>query len=180
MREFLQKFVDWIAMLLRWLYAAPNDAVQCQHDTRVEKLRDVSVRHVGRGMNSSELVKGRMLLAECKSFIRQRLKRMTVGVVLFGTTLSVSGQDQRNLGFAHGLEGWRLYYGAVLYRNQSNLGGDCAKVGNPNYAADFEYFWNYQEFLDGYRMRHNEVCPFKDRNNSMGQPLSGYFSSLNS
>ena len=117
MREFLQKFVDWIAMLLRWLYAAPNDAVQCQHDTRVEKLRDVSVRHVGRGLNSSELVKGRMLLAECKSFIRQRLKRMAVGVVLVGLCVGVSAQTNRNselnLNFHSGLNGWTLYYGAI-------------------------------------------------------------------
>ncbi|MBQ8020675.1 MAG: hypothetical protein IJ263_09775, partial [Paludibacteraceae bacterium] len=133
MREFLQKFVDWIAMLLRWLYAAPNDAVQCQHDTRVEKLRDVSVRHVGRGLNSSELVKGRMLLAECKSFIRQRLKRMTVGVVLLGTTLSVSGQAL-NLDFHNGLEGWELYYGVSYHGSLDNSGKS--------------YYWSYYDLLN--------------------------------
>lgn len=133
MREFLQKFVDWIAMLLRWLYAAPNDAVQCQHDTRVDKLRDVSARHVGRGMNSSELVKGMKLLAECKSFIRQRLKRMTVGVVLVGTTLSVSGQAL-NLDFHNGLEGWELYYGVSYHGSLDNSGKS--------------YYWSYYDLLN--------------------------------
>ncbi|MCR5248260.1 MAG: hypothetical protein K6E14_10815, partial [Paludibacteraceae bacterium] len=145
MREFLQKFVDWIAMLLRWLYAAPNDAVQCQHDTRVEKLRDVSVRHVGRGLNSSELVKGRMLLAECKSFIRQRLKRVAVGVVLLGTALSVSGQqtamDGLNLDFSNGLSGWNLYYGAVKFSNQ-HTSGNSLSCGNDR-AYGSEYVWDW-------------------------------------
>ena len=71
MREFLQKFVDWIAMLLRRLCVAPTDAVQCQHDTRMEKHRDIDARQERRGLISSELVKGRNLFAECKSFIRQ-------------------------------------------------------------------------------------------------------------
>ena len=84
MREFLQKFVDWIAMLLRWLYAAPNDAVQCQHDTRVEKLRDVSVRHVGRGLNSSEYI--------LRSHLSLKLKNISVKTsMLLKTMLSRLG-----------------------------------------------------------------------------------------
>jgi len=145
MREFLQKFVDWIAMLLRWLYAAPNDAVQCQHDTRVEKLRDVSVRHVGRGLNSSELVKGRLLLAECKSFIRQRFRRMAVGVVLVGTALSASGQAL-NLDFHDGLNGWKLYYGAVLYTGQRTN----ASCSNAVYLSNQFYYWKYEDYKKAY------------------------------
>jgi len=177
MRKFLQKFVDWIAMLLRWLCIAPNDAVQCQHDTRMEKHRDVDARQERRGLVSSELVKAQRLFAECKSFIRQRFKRMAVGVLLFGTALSASGQDQRNLGFAHGLDGWRLYYGAVLYSNQRKT-SSCENIGNGAYAASYDYYWNYQDFLDGYRLRYNTDCPFGSAINAQGQPFKNYFSSI--
>ena len=125
MREFLQKFVDWIAMLLRWLCVAPNDAVQCQHDTRMEKHRDVDARQKRRGLMSSELVKTQRLFTECKSFIRQRLKRMALGAVLSGAALSASGQttldpmEGMNTNFSSGLTGWYMFYGVGVYSNQS-------------------------------------------------------------
>ena len=149
MREFLQKFVDWIAMLLRWLYAAPNDAVQCQHDTRVEKLRDVSMRHVGRGMNSSELVKGKSLLAECKSFIRQRLKRVAVWVVLLLVGVGASAQADRNselnLNFHSGLNGWKLYYGAALFHYSGDKPiKDCNELQIYN-ETQASFHWGYDE-----------------------------------
>ena len=168
MREFLQKFVDWIAMLLRWLYAAPNDAVQCQHDTRVEKLRDVSVRHVGRGLNSSELVKGRMLLAECKSFIRQRLKRMAVGVVLVGLCVGVSAQTNRNselnLNFHSGLNGWKLYYGAALFQyNGTTPEKKCSELQTYN-ETHASFHWGYEELKnarDNVSLYGNYTLPAK-------------------
>lgn len=128
MRKFLQKFVDWIAMLLRWLCIAPNDAVQCQHDTRMEKHRDIDAGQERRGLISSELVKTQRLFAECKSFIRQRFKRIAALCAIILATGGVAiAQERENLDFHDGLNGWKVYTGAVhfLYPDNTYV-GDCS------------------------------------------------------
>ena len=182
MNEFLRKFLDWITMLLRWLYAAPGAVVQWLHDTVADNSVGMDASHESGGGIASGLVKGRRLFAECVTSVRQRLKYAAVGLLLFGAAGTASAQNQRNLGFSNGLEGWRLYYGAVLYYNQTSVSASqCDRVGNQNYAADFDYCWDYQEYLDQYILRYGSLtkdnCPATWKNVT-GHEFKEYFSSI--
>lgn len=101
------------------------------------------------------------------------------GTVLFSSVGSSVAQSQRNIDFSKGLEGWRLYYGAVLFYNQKSLANNCSRLDDPEWGAKFDYYWDYDALIEGYKLRYNVAdCPFKDWTNAKQEPLKSYFSSI--
>ena len=78
-----------------------------------------------------------MLLAECKSFIRQRLKRMTaLGAIILatgGVAIAQDDEDNLNLDFHDGLNGWTVYTGAVHFLYSDGSSSNCNDQNGCNY-----------------------------------------------